>query len=162
MEWDPNHPQDQPDFSDNGRALLSRSKSHINTLHNLVFYTCFSLLTYYPVMFRCCSSLTSLWGTPCQPWSAPHKRTPPRTVWFCAMGWQPRCGSASGFCRYIYHYSSLTSCFFPIKYKKIQVLAQSPLLKMCEFLPIGDLLYCVSWALRWGQNPSVCRSLLHQ
>lgn len=126
MEWDTNHPQDQPDFSDNGRALLSRSKSHINTLHNLVFCPCFSLLTYYSVMFRCCSSLTSLWGTPCQPWSAPHKHTLPHTVWFCAMGWQPRCGSASGFCRYICHYSSsLTSCFFPVTYKKIQVLAQS-------------------------------------
>lgn len=158
MEWDPDHPQNQPDLSDYGRALLSRGASWINTFPSL----CSSISLLMPCLsFRCCGSRTSPSGTPGRTWSAPLRRTSPLTVWFCAMGWQPHCGCALDACRYISHCSaSFTSCLISSRnYKKCELVSNS----LNPFPPpTGDLLHCVSRALCGRQNLSVCWSVLHQ
>lgn len=163
VEWDPNHPQDQPDFSDNGRALLSRSKSHINALHNLVFLSLFftadillcnvQVLQFSNLALRDPLSTLERSSQAYTPsYSLILRYGLAATLWLCIGFLQVHLP--------LFFFSHFL--FFSNKIQKIQVLAQSPLLKMYKFLPIGDLLYCVSWALCWGQNPSVCRSLLHQ
>lgn len=73
-----------------------------------------------PLSFRCCGSRTSPWGTPGRTWSAPLRLTSPLTVWSCAMGWQPHCGSALAACRYIDHRSSsFTSCLVSSRNSKL-------------------------------------------
>lgn len=47
--------------------------------------------------------------------------------------------------------------------KRVKILSSFEIsFKSSLFIPTGDLLHCVSRALCGGQNPSVCRSLLHQ
>lgn len=66
MERDPDHPQDQPNFSDHGCALLSWSISHTNTYTLFAAFVMSLFLIADAVLFRFWVSLTWLWGTPGQ------------------------------------------------------------------------------------------------
>lgn len=157
MERDPDHPQDQPSFSDHGCALLSRSTSHI-TFHS---FGC--------VPFPYCWHVTLCWaGTGVlQPrpegsmgnfrplFTGVHAFIQSDSALQCSSHAVALHRTSAGTTS---PWSLSSSLSFLVNEGNIEY---GDLFKRLSILT-GDLLHCVPWALCGGQNPSVCRSLLHQ
>lgn len=152
MERDPDHPQNQPDLSDYGRALLSRGASRFTTFPSLC--SSISLLMPSPPV---CSGVAVLKPLPQGPLVGPG--APPSGVrpllqsdsalWAgshtVAVHWVPAGTSAT-----------VLRLSLPVLYPHEITKNVSSSSNPSSPPPTGDLLHCVSRALCGRQNPSVC------